>query len=206
MIAAATAVWGINSWRHEFVGKKRIDLAEDVLARFYEAREAIAYIRSPLSYQGEGAIRIPGEKESEREKEILDRAYVPRKRYMERQDVFNNLFPLRYRFMAQFGTESGDAFHELNSIINDIFTAAEMLTDYWQDQGHKTWISKEEFEEHLRGMKEQQAIFWGRFSRGDPIRPRLDTAVAKVEAICRDVQPKAGWWRTATFRFPKHRS
>jgi len=41
VIAAWAAIYGINAWRSEFVGKKRIDLAEDVLVRFYEARDAI---------------------------------------------------------------------------------------------------------------------------------------------------------------------
>jgi hypothetical protein len=199
-VAAGTAIWGVSAWRHEFVGKKRIELAEDVLARFYEARDAIAYIRSPLSYSGEGSTRERGSDESERQAELLDRAYVPRKRYLERQDVFNHLFPLRYRFMAQFGSDSGVAFTELNGILNDIFSAAEELIQHWKDQGHRAWSSQAEFDEHLRGMRENQAIFWDRFNRGDPIRPRLNAAVASVEEICRSVQKPSKRFGMPSFR------
>jgi hypothetical protein len=80
-VAAWTAVYGINAWRREFVGKKRIDLAEEVLARFYEASDVIRIIRSPLGYVGEGSTRQAGENESPEAKQILDRAYVVFERY-----------------------------------------------------------------------------------------------------------------------------
>ena len=44
--AAGVAIYGIRSWRREFRGKRQIELAEDVLALFYEARDAITAIRS----------------------------------------------------------------------------------------------------------------------------------------------------------------
>ena len=34
-IAALAFVVGVNAWRREFVGKRRIELAENVLALFY---------------------------------------------------------------------------------------------------------------------------------------------------------------------------
>ncbi len=39
IVAAWTAVYGISAWRREFLGKKRIDLAEEVLVSFYEAKD-----------------------------------------------------------------------------------------------------------------------------------------------------------------------
>lgn len=37
IIASATAIYGINSWRREIKGKRQIELAEDVLSNFYQA-------------------------------------------------------------------------------------------------------------------------------------------------------------------------
>jgi hypothetical protein len=39
------AVYGVDSWRREHPGKRRIELAEDTLALFYEAVDAIRHIR-----------------------------------------------------------------------------------------------------------------------------------------------------------------
>lgn len=57
-VTAVSVAWGISAWRREYVGKRRIELAESVLALFYEAEEAVKAIRSPFAYSGEGKSRI----------------------------------------------------------------------------------------------------------------------------------------------------
>jgi hypothetical protein len=42
IIASGMAFVGIKAWREEFVGKRRIELAEEVLALFYQAKDIIA--------------------------------------------------------------------------------------------------------------------------------------------------------------------
>ncbi len=54
ILACLTIILGVDAWRREFIGKRKIELAEDVLTRFYEARDAIARIRSPFSTSREG--------------------------------------------------------------------------------------------------------------------------------------------------------
>ena len=51
LIGIWVAIYGIDSWRREHKGKREIELAEDVLALFYEARDAIKYMRFPFSPQ-----------------------------------------------------------------------------------------------------------------------------------------------------------
>ena len=70
IVAAWTAIYGIRAWRSEFVGKKRIELAEEVLVRFYEARDVIRIIRNPFGYVGEGSTRQGAEGEAPEEKQI----------------------------------------------------------------------------------------------------------------------------------------
>lgn len=36
-ISILVAIYGINAWRREYVGKRQLELAEDSLALFYEA-------------------------------------------------------------------------------------------------------------------------------------------------------------------------
>ncbi len=55
--AACTAAWiawrGLNKWRDETIGKRKAELAEDVIADFYEAREIILEARSPGSIRAD---------------------------------------------------------------------------------------------------------------------------------------------------------
>ncbi|TDI82488.1 MAG: hypothetical protein E2O80_02055, partial [Betaproteobacteria bacterium] len=75
LIAALTFIAGVSAWKREFVGKRRIELAETVLALFYEAEDAIKQIRSPFSFDGEGSTRKHADNELEAESRILDQAY-----------------------------------------------------------------------------------------------------------------------------------
>lgn len=56
-IVSISAYIGISSWRKEIKQRKEYDLAEEVLALFYEAKDIISFIRSPFGWSGEGKTR-----------------------------------------------------------------------------------------------------------------------------------------------------
>src|SRR4030042_1656983 len=106
VIASGTVIYGINAWRREYTGKRKIELAEEVLALFYEARDAIRFIRNPFGYVGEGSSRKCADNESPEEKRINDRAYVVSERYTKCKDLLKRIRSIRYRYMAQFRKNS----------------------------------------------------------------------------------------------------
>ena len=181
-IAAFTVIYGVNAWRREYLGKRKIELAEDVLALFYEARDVISYIRNPFGFSGEGSTRKAAPNESPEEKQINDNAYVVFERYNKRQDLFNKLYSMRYRYMAQFGKDSAKPFDDLQKIVNEIFISARMLSHYWRQQGRRTWKSDEEFKKHLEEMHKHESVFWETGSEEDPILPRINAVIADIEA------------------------
>ena len=186
IIAALSVALGFSAWRREFVGKRRIELAEDVLALFYEAHDAIRYIRNPFARVGEGSSRKANESETPEEKQINDTAYVVFERYNNRQELFNKIHSMRYRFMAQFGKEAAQPFDDLHKTINDIFISAQMLTHYWLQQG-RNWTSDEEFKEHLAKMNEYEAVFWEKSVDNDPISPRVNAILIDIENRCHTI-------------------
>lgn len=182
--AAGVAIYGIKSWRKEFKGKRKIELAEDALALFYEAKNAIIAIRSPLGYGHEGTTRKQGEKETPEQKEARDKAFVVVERFKEREQVFNKLLSLRYRFMAQLGHDTEKPFEEIRSIINRIFIAARWLADLWsKDISHYT---PERQEKHFETVRKHEAIFW-EDAPEDELSERLEKAVFNIENICRKI-------------------
>jgi hypothetical protein len=184
IIAAWTVIIGVNAWRHEFIGKRRIELAEEVLALFYEARDVISYIRSPFGFVGEGGSRKSSESESPEEKQFYDRAYVVVERYNKNKELFNKIYSMRYRFMAQFGKEASVPFDDLRKIVNDIFISSQMLADYWKDQGRRTWKTEAEFKKHLEEKREYEAVFWEMSADRDPITPRVSAVISNIEDRC----------------------
>lgn len=185
LIAMLTLIVNINKWRKEFVGKRRIDLAENVLAIFYEAQDAIREIRNPFSFSGEGSSRKRGDHEDEWETRVLDNAYVVYERYQKREKLFSELRSMKYRYMATFGKDSGEPFDELNKILQEIFFAANMLgTHYWKRQARGD-MTEEEIRAHRKEMEEYESVFWSYTTREDKIAPRVKTVIEKIEAILR---------------------
>lgn len=181
VLASYAVIAGINAWRREFVGKRRIELAEETLEAFFAIRDAIAFIRDPWSKAEEGTTRRRAGFESEAETELLNRAYIVYERYQAKKDVFSRFATIKYRFMAAFGKETEDIFIRTQKTLNRIFIAAGKLgRHYWQRQG-RVQMSDEEFEEHLDEMHREEEIFWDHDKQNDEIRASLNGILADLE-------------------------
>ncbi|MBI4472006.1 MAG: hypothetical protein HY646_05020 [Acidobacteria bacterium] len=190
IIACATAVFGIDAWRREFRGKRQIELAEETLALFYEARDAIRHIRSPGAWASEGRTRKGSASESEEEKRLLDTAFVAIERYQKYQELFNKLHSMRYRFMAQFGVERAKPFDDLRTQIDSILTASHMLSMMWT-RDHRSHGSHPQSEEYRKQIEEFEKVLW-EGSADDPIKPEIERIVREIEATCRGIITSKG--------------
>lgn len=186
LLAAWSVIYAIDAWRREFIGKRKIELAEEVLALFYEAKDALYAIRSPFGFEGEGSTRKPGKYERPEDKETLDNAYVVIERYNKYQALFNKLYAMRYRFMAQIGKDEAKPFDELRVIINEIILASRRLARLWAYKNLNA-LPPERLEKHQKSIEEAEAIFWERSVDPDPINPRLEEVITKMEKICHSI-------------------
>lgn len=186
VIAAATFVYGISSWRRTVIGQKRVDLAVEGIIAFREVEQAFREIRSPFAAGDEGATRTPRIGESETEAKLNQQAYVAVERMNARAEKFSRLQSLRHQFEAYYGKEALIPFDDVLAIRNDIIRASYRLEIHWKQQGEPFAI-QEAFEVHLEKMHAAEAIFWEGYGDPDPIVPRLDRLMKQVDDICRDV-------------------
>jgi hypothetical protein len=199
LVAIISACWaivsGVGAWKREFIGKRKIELAEQVLAKFFEVRDAISFIRNPFSNTSEGSTRARQEGETKQESELLDRGYVVFERFQKREQCFVEFNTLKYRFMASFGREAGGAFNEVTKIVNSIFISARMLsTHYWQRQG-RVAMTDDEFKKHLDEMHRHEARYW-EISHDDEVNKELGEVqdfLEKVTAPC--FQEPVSWYQ-----------
>ena len=67
-VAIISACWaiisGVGAWKREFIGKRKIELAEETLEAFFEIKDAISFIRNPWSSANEGKSRQRGPHET----------------------------------------------------------------------------------------------------------------------------------------------
>ncbi len=186
-IASLAAIFGIDAWRREHVGKRRMELAEEVLALFYQARDVIHAMRSPFGFGGEGTTRKADSNESPEDKEALDQAYVVVERYNKHLELFSRIHALRYRFMAQIGTTESKPFDDLSKVINEIFLASRR---FWRRKD--SYLRAEEDEETYHNkFRELQSILW-EGEDPDPIQERVDALIADIELTCRGILSSKG--------------
>jgi len=174
LIASVVAVCGISAWRKEFQGKRNIEIAEEVLVLFYEAKDAIRAIRAFLRQQGEGATITPPQ--------AYD-SVVVYERYEKRHEIFNKLTSKRYQFKARFGDEKDKPFEDLKNIINEILNAAYGLSmTLSTPYNNNDPIIKKQIKEFKSIM-----ICTDQNDPKDPINPRLDKVISDIEGICKPI-------------------
>lgn len=161
----------LDKWRAETIGKRRLELAEDVLFSFYQVREIIQDARTAFV----------DAREMVREEGVPDEVarsayYAPIRRLRHSFDKITELRANRHRFAAVFGVEATAPWKEIERVLHDIDAASDTLLRN-RDQHVPPDAPEAQF------YTDQRRIL-ARRSEGDPITPRLDAAVAQVEAIC----------------------
>lgn len=179
--AAGVAVYGIGTWKRERIGTRRIDLAEQTLGLFYEAREVINGARSALGHAGDS--RLVEKCTSECSGDATGSAKVPliALRLSQRgSELFSRIRALRYRFAAVFGRAAAEPFYGLMKVRDDILSAE----DEWllnQNAVDKT------SDKYKARMTELQRVLYSGSSADDPTTQRLTEIVEQVERFCQPV-------------------
>lgn len=184
IIGIWVAIYGIDSWRREHIGKRKIELAEETLALFYEARDAISEIRNPWSWESETAEIKKKENESEDNYEARKMASIVAIRYEKHSELFNKIHSLRYRFMSQIGKNDDKPFKDLRKIVNEIFISVHLLVVLRHGICRDT---NEQNEELIQKIEKHRSIIWENWEDNDPIKPRIENTIIEIENTCRKV-------------------
>jgi hypothetical protein len=156
--------------------KRRVELAEELVAEFRQSRDVIKAIRSPMAYPDEGAGRPRHDNEEESEARQRDSYYVPLVRLKNNSAFLNGLLSKRYRAQALFGAEIDQAFRSVLEVMVSVQTAAQMLIGMAGPRH-----GRDEFWERCEGD------IWGGFREDDPLTRKMDEAIAAIEAIGRPI-------------------
>lgn len=156
--------------------KRRQELAEEVLSSFYQVRDAVRTIRTPMRLQGEGESRPRTELEPEGVAHQRDTYYATLERLEQRRQDIGNLLAKRYRAVAWFGADADKAFEQLHKAITGIANAAELLIRWSADD------TRRQDPESWRIM--ERAIWWTG-AEPDLIANQIEAATKEMERICR---------------------
>lgn len=184
IIGICIAIYNINSWRREHIGKRKIELAEDTLTLFYKVVDVIHYLRHPFGFtsETEDIKRMNGE--SEDSYQARKNASVLLKRYNEHQELFSRIHAMRYRFMVQIGKEEAKSFDELRKITIELISSARRLSRLWARSDFRT---EEQWTKHQKDVEKYESVFWEGLPENDPINPRVKKVLLDIERICHKI-------------------
>lgn len=160
--------------------KRRQDLAEEVLAGFYEVEAIMRSVRSPMSYQHEAEGREKVGLETEATAKLRDTYFVILARFDKNRTPIADLLAKRYRMVAWFGTPSEAPFQQLHDAINQVLSAARMLVDWSRDA--------DTFRRNNLALWQQlEATIWWGTETPDVVADKIAKAVADIDLICRPI-------------------
>lgn len=166
LVAGWAAIRGVESWRAEIVGRRKAELAEEVLTQFYHARDVLIWARLPAR-----PLDVAGQ-DDDRDRRHQSHA-SPIERLTQESALFSELQASRYRFMAYFGEGSAHPFERMRAIHGEVMSAAQsLIRDPDQlacDDARDRW---------------EDAIGWVA-ETDDALAHRLAETIAEVEYICR---------------------
>ncbi|MET3709515.1 hypothetical protein ABIC65_000195 [Sphingomonas trueperi] len=166
LIAGWAAIRGVDAWRSELVGRRKAELAEDVLAQFYRARDVLIWARLPYR-----PLDLAPEVDDPDQRHRSHAS--PIERLTQESTLFSELQASRYRFMAYFGEESARPFEEMRAIHGEIISSAESLIRDPNERADDTERDRWE-----------NAIGW--VDDGEDILAlRLAATIAAVDHVCR---------------------
>lgn len=159
--------------------KRRQDLAEELIAGFYEINDIMRSVRSALGYEGEGSTRQKGENETPEDTKRLNKAFVVTERFNRHREQFAKIMSREYRAVAWFGADINRPFSMAREALNEVFIASEMLAETERYPA----TTQEDRDMRL----EWRRTIWATNTDKDKIAAKLREALQLVEATCRPV-------------------
>jgi len=160
--------------------KRRVELAEEVLADFDRFADIIRAVRSPGGFKDESAGRPRTESETPAEASELDAYFVPIARIAQQSELFSNLKSKRYRSRALLGQSVDEAFTALDDAVWEVQSKAMMLSDMVRRGGAA-------FVHHPDVVERYESTIWQHMPGDDPVEPIVKRAIEVAETVCRPI-------------------
>lgn len=172
-----TTVFGLGLWRYQMIGKRRYEVAEQVLQATGKVVSALRFARGRVAFAGEGKTRPLEPNETKYETERRNALYVPIERLVKNTSVFDDLAKLVDLCAAHFGEDAAKPLSTLLSVQVQIAQTAYLLIDMTEDHELHT---KEE-RETMRDLR--QKLYDHNDDPENAITKQIETAHAEIKRV-----------------------
>jgi len=173
IVTAYFASRGLSAWRRQLIGKRRIEVAEEMLLAAYKAESSLRHVRNPLNF-GEGRSRERDPDERPGVASRKDMYFVPLERIRGLSDELAQLSKVRFLAVVHFGQEAALPFDAIRKAYHEVAVAARMLI-----------TSVGELAPSDTSKARWEATIWNIGAEDDPIATGVAKAVRDLETFCR---------------------
>jgi hypothetical protein len=183
-LAAAVAVcvtaWfgsrAFATWRAESTGRRKSELAEEVLACAYEAVEIIKRCRTSLSSDDEGATFPIAEGVPDGFRDRARMYFAPAERLSLRPEFWARLETLQFRVKPFFGASAVASVRTIIESRGEIYSTSATLARYT--------VSRDLSRVSNLYRQSLEARIWGSDDPEEPMNAALDAAILNLEFQC----------------------
>ncbi len=186
VIASGVAIWGIAGWRKQMVAERKMNLAEEVLSAFYQAKAIIEAARDPNVWGGEGRgwREEGGDVELRPEAVQIDAYHAPLERLNKHAEFFSKFDALQFRSQAVFGDPVVDHFAAIRKVQNQVRFASSQLAYRLYEHVHENAPRMDEKLE--KELKSEIGLGLTDIEReSHHISQTVAAAVKGIESVCR---------------------
>jgi len=187
LVGAGVAVWGVNAWRVQLLGKAEHDLAKKILLAVYEVENKVLLYRNQVTTSGEAreAAEKAGIKRPEGDNSEFDEAAYRAARDQRMAEVFGALAHLRkelFEARALWGDSALEGAAELEAVVRELYGGHLRYRRYTKER--RVRVTEEQW------AKVEQLVFdQGDRTSPDSFTARVASAVMKAET---ELRPKLG--------------
>lgn len=184
---------GLNAWKEQQLGIKKLDLAQELLAEVYTTEEVLKYVISPFVSASELSAVERADWETDEDYELRKTYDAVIVRYESHADQFSKVRALLFRARAILGTGPYEAVKELLLMRNSVqgashraFLAAKDVARMERQVQIGMVVDGDRYATALADLSSAQERFWG-LGEGDnlskEIERRVATCVQELEKI-----------------------
>lgn len=178
LVTAYFASKGLNVWRRQLIGKRKIEVAEETLIATYRVQRALIHVRDSGSFGGEGSSRPRTADEPDETTRLRDSYYVPLERIQKYKDDIAQFSKVRVLAQVYFGPEADKPFDEILQVFNRVAFASRTLTSTLNQRMGRAG-------ERMQPMADRwEAEIWAR-NDDDEISKAVRNAAREIEGLCR---------------------
>ncbi len=178
LVGLVLAYRGFDQWKRQHNWTRNSELAEETLLAANAYRDAVARIRNPIGYSGEGSTRESDPGELEDRKRTLDSAFTTFERIQKEREVLSRYFNAESRCRVRFGEKIIPYLDGIRGVHVDLINAARLR---FEDARERIGTDDPEVN---KMRKEAQRTYWafGTPETPDDVQKRISNAIGGLEA------------------------